>query len=242
MRYGIFSDIHSNLEALDAVIKAYKKEKIDKYLCIGDVVGYASNPRECVRIIKALAMITIAGNHDWASVNLFSVDYFNPNALDAIFWTRHNLDDNDRNFLESLKLVYKNEDLTLFHGTLDNPGDFNYMTDSSIAEESFRLLETDICFVGHTHIAGTFIQDKSDRIHYLKSVTINISPENKYIVNVGSIGQPRDSNPKASYCIYDSDKKEVQLKRIDYDIQTARKKIIDAGLPEFLGDRLLSGR
>lgn len=242
MRYGIFSDIHSNLEALNAAVDAYKKEKIDKYLCIGDVVGYASNPKECIEIINTLAMITIAGNHDWASVNLFSVDYFNPNAQDAIFWTRRNLDDSSRNFLESLKLVYKNEYLTLVHGTLDNPGDFNYMTDGYIAQESFRLLETNICFVGHTHVVGTFIKDKFGRIHYRQDDSVDINPDNKYIINVGSVGQPRDSNPKASYCIYDTDKKEVLIKRIDYDIETARKKIIDAGLPKFLGDRLLSGR
>jgi predicted phosphodiesterase len=242
MRYGIFSDIHSNLEALNTVISAYKKEKIDKYFCIGDVVGYASNPRECIEIIKTLTTITIAGNHDWASVDLFSVDYFNLNAQDAILWTRRNLDDSNRNFLESLKLVYNNEDLTLVHGTLDNPGDFNYMTDSYIAEETLRLLETNICFIGHTHVVGTFIKDKSERIYYRQDDSLDISPENKYIVNVGSVGQPRDSNPKAAYCIYDTDKKEVQLKRIDYDIETAREKIINAGLPKFLGDRLTIGR
>jgi len=242
MRYGIFSDIHSNLEALNAVVDAYKKESIDKYLCVGDVVGYAANPKECIEIVKNLVNVTCAGNHDWASVNLFSVDYFNPTAKDAIFWTRRNLEDSDRNFLESLKLVYNNENLTLVHGTLDNPGDFNYMTDSFIAERTFGLLETNICFVGHTHAVGIFIKDKSSRIHYRQDGSIDIDPENKYIVNVGSVGQPRDSNPKAAYCIYDTDKKEVQIKRIDYDIQTARKKIIDAALPKCLGDRLLSGR
>lgn len=242
MRYGIFSDIHSNLEAFNAVAGAYKEEKIDKYLCLGDVVGYASNPKECIEIIKTLATVTIAGNHDWAGVNLFSTDYFNPNAQDAIFWTRRNLDGSDRSFLGSLKLVYKNEDLTLVHGTLDNPGDFNYLTDGYIAEESFRLLETNICFVGHTHVAATFIKDGSSRIHYRQDDSIDITPKDKYIINVGSVGQPRDGNPKASYCIYDTDKKEVRIKRIDYDIETARKKIIDAGLPKFLGDRLLSGR
>ncbi len=242
MRYGIFSDIHSNLEALDAVIEAYKKEAIDKYLCVGDIVGYASNPKECIDRVKGIAMITVAGNHDWAAVNLFSVDYFNPVAREAIFWTSSNLDEKSRYFLESLKLVYKNEDLTLLHGTLDNPRDFNYMTDGYIAEETFRLLEINICFVGHTHVAGTFIKDKQERIHYLRDDTININLEDKYIVNVGSVGQPRDGNPKAAYCIYDTDKKQVQIKRINYDIETARKKIIETKLPEFFGDRLLLGR
>ena len=110
MRYGIFSDIHANLEAFDAVIEAFKLEAIDKYLCVGDVVGYAANPKECIKKVKMLAMITVAGNHDWASVDLFSTDYFNPIASEAIFWTKRNLSDEDRYFLESLKLIYKNED------------------------------------------------------------------------------------------------------------------------------------
>jgi predicted phosphodiesterase len=242
MRYGIFSDIHSNLEALSAVIDAYKKDKIDKYLCIGDVVGYAANPKECSEKIKNIAMITVAGNHDWASVKLFSLDYFNPVAGEAIFWTRRNLDETSIHFLESLKLIYKDEDLTLVHGALNNPRDFNYMTDGYAAEETFRILETNICFAGHTHVAGIFIKDKTERIHYREEGFIDISPENKYIINAGSVGQPRDGDPRASYCIYDTDKKEVQIKRVDYDIEAARKKIIDAGLPKYLGDRLLIGR
>ncbi len=242
MRYGIFSDIHSNLEALDAVIEAYRKEKIDRYLCVGDVVGYASSPKECIEKIRMLAMITVAGNHDWASVNLISTDYFNPLAKEAVFWTQRNLDEEGRYFLEHLMLVYKNEDLTMVHGTLDEPGDFNYMTDGYIASRTFELLETNICFVGHTHVPGVFIKSKDSRIRYQEDSNINIKEDSKYIINVGSVGQPRDGNPKAAYCIYDSDKKNVQIKRISYDIQTVRKKIIAGGLPRFLGERLLIGR
>lgn len=242
MRYGIFSDIHSNLEALDAVIEAYRKEKIDRYLCVGDVVGYASSPKECIEKIRMLAMITVAGNHDWASVNLISTDYFNPLAKEAVFWTQRNLDEEGRYFLEHLMLVYKNEDLTMVHGTLDEPGDFNYMTDGYIASRTFELLETNICFLGHTHVPGAFIKSKDSRIRYQEDSNINIKEDSKYIINVGSVGQPRDGNPKAAYCIYDSDKKNVQIKRISYDIQTVRKKIIAGGLPRFLGERLLIGR
>ncbi len=242
MRYGIFSDIHSNLEALDAVIEVYHKEDIDKYLCIGDVVGYAANPKECIAKVKMLAMITVAGNHDQASVGLSSTDYFNPLAKEAIFWTERNLDEQSRSFLAGLPLVYKNEDLTLVHGTLDEPCDFNYMTDGSIAFKTFELLETEICFVGHTHIAGVFIKSKHSHIRYQEDNNIDIKEENKYIINVGSVGQPRDGNPKAAYCIYDTDKKNVQIKRINYDIQSAREKIITERLPRFLGERLLMGR
>ncbi len=242
MRYGIFSDIHSNLEALDAVSEAYRKEEIDKYLCVGDVVGYAANPKECIEKIRTLAMITVAGNHDWASANLFSTDYFNPLAKEAISWTQRNLDEQDIYFLEHLTLIYKNEDLTMVHGTLDGPGDFNYMNDGYIASKTFELLETDICFVGHTHVPGVFIKSKNSHIEYREGSNIDIKEDSKYIINVGSVGQPRDGNPEATYCIYDTDKKNVQIKRISYDIQAARKKIIAGGLPGFLGDRLLIGR
>lgn len=241
MRYGIFSDIHSNLEALEAVLAAYQLEKIDKYLCLGDVVGYAANPKECIAKVQALAMVTIAGNHDWASIDLSPADYFNPLAKEAISWTKLNLDDRDTYFLGSLKLIYKNEDLTLVHGTLDNPQDFNYLTDDYIARETFRLLENNICFVGHTHIAGIFIKDKDGHIDYDEGNSIEIKEGNQYIINVGSVGQPRDGNPQAAYCIYDTAKKEAQIKRISYNIEITRRKIISAGLPRFLADRLVSG-
>jgi predicted phosphodiesterase len=242
MRYGIFADIHSNLEALEAVLEAYKKETIDKYLCLGDVVGYATNPKECINKIRALAMVTVAGNHDWGSVSLLSADYFNPEARQAISWTKDNLDNEDKYFLESLKLTYKNDTLTLVHGTLNDPQDFNYMTDDFSALDTFRLLETNICFIAHTHVAGAFIKDKSDNAYYCLDEQVKIKNGNKYIINVGSVGQPRDGNPCACYCVYDTDKKEAQIKRVSYDIKAARKKIIAAGLPRFLGDRLVVGR
>lgn len=242
MRYGIFADIHSNLEALEVVLDAYKNESIEQYLCVGDLIGYGANPRECIRKIKSLEIINVAGNHDWAAVNLFPLDYFNPVARQALFWTQRNLNDDDKLFLEPLKLIHKNEDLVLVHGTLDNARDFNYMTDGYIAEESFRLLEKNICFVAHTHVPGVFIKGKDECINYRQEDAIDINDGNKYIINVGSVGQPRDGNPQAAYCIYDTNKKEVQLKRIEYDIEVARKKIIDAELPKFLGDRLLLGR
>lgn len=242
MRYAIFSDIHSNLEALNSVLEACKKESVDKYLCIGDVVGYASNPKECIDLIRNTAMVTMAGNHDWAAVNLFSTDYLNPAAREAIFWTRRNLDEERRYFLESLELVFKNEHLILVHSSLNSPEEFNYMVDTYIAQESFMLMESNICFIGHTHVHGVFIQDKNGKVTYRSDYNTNIKPLEKYIVNVGSVGQPRDNNPKASYCIFDTDKKEVRIKRVAYDIEAARNKIINARLPVSLGDRLLSGR
>lgn len=242
MRYGIFSDVHSNLEALDAVIAAYKEEGIDKYFCVGDVVGYAANPKECIQKIKTLPATVVAGNHDWASVDLFSLDYFNDFAREAIIWTKEILDNQDRYFLASLKLVYENEKFILVHGSLNNPQDFNYMTDAHNILETFRLLAVDICFVGHSHIAGIFIKDLDGRIYYQNNDSLNIKDKNKYIINVGSVGQSRDGNPAVCYCIYDTDKKQIRIKRRSYDIEAARRKIILAGLPKFLGDRLMVGR
>lgn len=242
MRYGIFSDVHSNLEAFEAVIGAYRKEAIDKYLCVGDVVGYGADPQSCIERVKVLGALVVAGNHDWACIDLLSLDYFSPNAGSAILWTRANLRDNDRLFLRSLKLVYENQDLTLVHGALNNPREFAYMEDADAAEESFGLMRTRICFVGHTHVPASFIKDKNNRIYYHRQISFYLNQDNKYIVNVGSVGQPRDRNPYAAYCIYDTDRKEIQIKRVSYDIETARKKIIDAGLLRSLGDRLVIGK
>lgn len=242
MRYAIFSDVHSNLEALRAVIEALKAESPDRYLCIGDIVGYAANPRECIEEVKAVASLSVAGNHDWATIDLTSAENFNPAARQAISWTRRYLDADNRQFLESLQLIYKNDDLTLVHGTLDNPQDFNYMLDEYNAARTFNLLETGICFIGHTHIPAVFMKDKSGEISYSEDAVININENNSYIINVGSVGQPRDGNPDACFCIYDSGLKSVNIKRIKYDFQSARNKIIEAGLPKYLGDRLLAGR
>lgn len=242
MRYGIFSDVHSNLEALDAVMEAYKKEAIDRYFCIGDVVGYATNIKECIAKVKALVLVTAAGNHDWASVGLFSLDNFVEHAKEALIWTRRYLDEGEIDFLKSLKLTYQNKDLTLIHGTLHNPQEFYYMTNADDAWQTFSIMKTNICFVGHSHIPGVFIKNIMDDIFYTQSPVITLKDGNFYIVNVGSIGQPRDGNPAASFCIYDTDKKEVYLKRVAYDAIRTRDKIIKAGLPGYLGDRLLIGR
>jgi predicted phosphodiesterase len=242
MRYAIFSDIHSNLEALETVLEAYQEERIDEYICIGDVVGYAANPNECIEKVRKVAVVTLAGNHDWAAVNLFPTESFNPEAQEAIFWTRDNLTGSNKYFLKSLQLVYDAKGLVLVHGSLDNPRFFNYLTNVYGCAATFELLlDRSVCFVGHTHVPLVFIQDKQGNTHYQDVDSIKIEPANKYIINVGSVGQPRDSIPQAAYCIFDTESQEVWIKRIKYDVFKARRKIIEAGLPPFLGDRLLTG-
>jgi predicted phosphodiesterase len=241
MRYAIFSDIHSNLEALEAVLEAYQKEHIDKYLCIGDVVGYAAEPNECIEKVRKVTQVTLAGNHDWAAVGLFPSEDFNPEAKKAILWTRENLSRDSKSYLQSLKLVYEAEDLILVHGSLEEPQSFNYLINIYNCAATFDLMQSSICFVGHTHVPVVFIEDKEGNFHYQDVDRLKIDPQNKYIVNVGSVGQPRDSIPGAAYCIFDTESKEICIKRVKYNVFAARRKIIAAGLPQFLADRLLIG-
>lgn len=242
MRWGIFSDIHSNLEALEAVIKAYKSERIDIYLCLGDIVGYGANPIECIQITKDIAQIIIAGNHDWAVAGLFSLEYFNVWARQAALWTQQIIDLANRNFLASLKLIHENEDLVMVHGSLNQPEEFNYMTDFTEASQTFALMAKPICFLGHTHAVGVFIRDKEGKLDYQTDVRLKLKENHQYIVNVGSVGQPRDGINQASFCIYDTERKEVLIKRVSYDIKTAQRKILANGLPQFLAARLSTGR
>lgn len=242
MRYGIFSDVHSNIEALEAVLAAYAKEAIDVYLCIGDLVGYAADPNECIDRIKPLIRFSAAGNHDWAAADLFSLEYFIPEAKEALIWTRERLREDNVYFLKSLKLTLQNEHLTLAHGTLHQPQGFFYMTDMDAAAKTFALLQTQVCFVGHSHIPGVFVRTLLDDLYYKEAVSIEIKEGNSYILNPGSVGQPRDRNPAAGFCVYDTEKKTICFKRVCYDFYKAREKIINAGLPRRFGDRLLVGK
>lgn len=240
MRYGIFSDIHGNLEAFQEVIDAYKKEKIDRHLCVGDIVGYGADPTECIDQTKQLQALTVAGNHDWAAVDMTDITYFNPVAKQAIIWSREKLPAAEKEFLKSLKLVYENADLILVHGTLNKPEEFNYLLDVDLAILDFDLMKKNICFIGHSHTVGVFIEAKG-AISYSVQTQIKMDPIKKYIVNVGSVGQPRDRDNRASYCIFDTEKKEVYFKRVKYNIQKCQEKIVKAGLPPFLAARLMAG-
>jgi putative phosphoesterase len=241
MRYGIFSDIHSNLEALQAVIKAYENEGIDKYICIGDIVGYGANPNECLEITRNLTQFIVAGNHDRAAVNMFSREFFNEDAKETILWTSKQLSVDSQNFLQNLKLVYELDNFVIVHGSLNHPQDFNYLLNVNDCHLTFKLMQCNVCFIGHTHVPVVYIKDKLGNTHYEDTSLLKIEPDNKYIINIGSVGQPRDSIPKAAYCIWDTQKQEVEIKRCLYDVFMARQKIIDKGLPEFLGNRLLVG-
>lgn len=241
MRYGLFSDVHGNLPAFTSVIRAFDQEKIDQYVCGGDVVGYGANPQECIRALKDLSAVCIAGNHDWAVLGKIDTTNFNPMARVAVDWTKINIKPEDQNFLEELNLIYKNDDFVLVHGTLQEPGHFHYLLSESEARETFSLMDRAVCFVGHTHMAGVFIE-KDDRIQNFQSVNLEVQKDCRYIVNLGSVGQPRDGDWRASYCLLDTETKTISLKRVEYDVTEAQKRIRQAGLPDFLASRLTFGQ
>lgn len=242
MRYAIFADIHSNLEAMEAVENALKKEKPDEYLCVGDIVGYGANPGECIDKVRRLASIIIAGNHDWAVAGKFDIGYFNIYAKKAVLWTQQNITEEEKNFLSHLPLIYETQLFTLIHGTLIHPEDFGYVIDNVGAKENMQIQKTPFCFIGHSHIPEIYTITEEDLVLGEESKEIIAVKENKYLINVGSVGQPRDGDPRAAYCIFDTDKKSISIKRVEYDVKKTCNKILAAGLPQILAYRLLEGR
>ena len=241
MRYALFSDIHSNLEAFEAVLDFFKKSNIDRYLFLGDVVGYGADPGECIARLKEVNALSVAGNHDWAVVDMLNTDYFNKAAEEAVCWTKEHATELDKQFLSALALVKEEKDLCLVHGTLNHPEEFDYMTDDAQALKTFYLLQEKICFVGHSHCPGIFIEEP-EKIVYRGTGVLKIEKGKRYIVNDGSVGQPRDGDARACCCIYDEEASTIEFHRLSYDVVAAQKKIRQAGLPAVLADRLSVGR
>jgi len=241
MRYGIISDIHGNLEALHAVLEACRRQNIEKSLCVGDIVGYGANPRECLAALMEIQAVCVAGNHDWAVVGKLDASYFLEDGKEAIHWTRNALSMEMIALMASLNLECHNEDLIMVHSSPFQPEAFTYLRDVETAGQAFQVMKQPICFIGHTHVPKVFAK-RNDRIIQTNMLEFEIAPDCQYIVNVGSVGQPRDGNPMAAYCIYDTDMQMIEIKRTKYNIKLAQRKIIEAGLPEFLAQRLTHGR
>ncbi|MDA3793025.1 MAG: metallophosphoesterase family protein [Elusimicrobia bacterium] len=244
MRDAVISDIHGNYVALRSVLKYIQKENIDKIINCGDIVGYGPEPQRCVDTIRALKNIhSVIGNHDWAVVGLEDTSKFNSDALTAVNWTRDKLDSESLNFLSTLDYRKGGSNFMFLHGSPRDPLD-EYIFGISAAEANFKKLLKPICFVGHTHAPVVFRRNTNNEVESLlfyPGKDIKIEENFRYIINPGSVGQPRDGNPDSSLIIYDTDKKEISLKRIPYDITKTQNLILDAGLPEFLASRLAEG-
>lgn len=243
LRYCVFGDVHGNLEALEAVVADARRQGVDRYVCVGDIVGYGASPSECVDRVQSLTMQVVAGNHDCATTGRTELEYFNLFARDAVVWTRNQLSPSDKRFLRDLPLMLKVDDLLLVHATVHSPELFGYIDSDFAARRSFEAMEGDLAFVGHSHVPVAFFYQKDkEHILYTKDPVIDLDGTAKVIVNVGSVGQPRDEDPRASYAIYDSRRRTVAICRVPYDVEEAKRKILSAGLPEVLGLRLLFGR
>ena len=241
MRSAIFSDIHANLEALEAILAEAREHGCTDFICLGDVVGYNANPHECVEIVRQMDCPVVKGNHDEQASLLESSRDFNELAERAIDWTREHLTDEDKQWLRDLRFSRPVRDFTIVHATLDTPEQWGYVFNNLDAAASFTYQHTPLCFFGHTHVPAAYVRD-DDGVKRLKVEQLSIEPGKKYFVNVGSVGQPRDGDWRAAYCIYDSEKNIVEQRRVKYDLEAAKKKIINADLPRLLAERLGIGR
>jgi predicted phosphodiesterase len=240
MKYAIIADIHGNLEALRVVLEDIKAQSCTHTVCLGDVVGYGANPKECLDIVRTLNLPCIKGNHDEMCSVDETLEGFNPYAAEAILWTREQLHEDDRKWLRDLKYLRLIANFTIVHATLDVPQRWGYVFDKLMAAASFTYQNTPVCFFGHTHVPVAFIRDSMVRGGTYSK--FKVEPGKKYFINVGSVGQPRDNNPKAAYVVFDMDEATIELRRLDYDIPTAQKKILAAGLPPRLAERLALGK
>ena len=240
MRFAVFADIHANLEALTAVIEDAEKNHCTHHVCLGDIVGYNANPRECVDIVRALDCPVVKGNHDEQASIEREQTGFNALAEQAINWTREQLDDERKQWLRDLRMVRQVRDFTVVHATLDTPNKWGYIFNQLDAAASFSYQHTTVCFHGHTHTPRVFVRETA--VTSCAFDKQRIEQGKKYFINVGSVGQPRDGDWHAAYAIYHVEQAFVELRRIEYDIYTAQDKIVDAGLPQRLADRLALGK
>ena len=219
MKYAVISDIHANLPALRAVLEDIEAQKCGRIVCLGDMVGYGRQPKECVEIVRGMGIPCVRGNHDEYCSAEGEIEGFNLHAAEKIAWTREQLSESDREWLRNLELVKVVDGFTIIHATLDGPQRWEYVFDKLAAARSFQHQETDLCFFGHTHVPVAFVRDSKVRGGTFSK--FKIEPHKKYFVNVGSVGQPRDNNPKAAYVVYDKTQQTIELRRVLYEIPPA---------------------
>lgn len=241
MRYGILGDIHGNLEALETVVAGLEKEGVDHFISVGDIVGYGADPSACISVVRELGATVVAGNHDWAAIGKLDATFFNVYAKEAVDWTASVLSKKEKDWIDSLPLTeIVNDEITVGHATISEPERFNYIQTYYDAARSINEMTTPVAVLGHSHVPLAFLMTDSLRLSV--ATKINLAETTRALINVGSIGQPRDENAKAAYGLYDSETQMYRLKRARYDIRTTCSKIRDAGLPQILAERLKYGR
>jgi diadenosine tetraphosphatase ApaH/serine/threonine PP2A family protein phosphatase len=247
MRYLVLSDIHANLAAFRAVLEDAHARSLqpDELWCLGDVVGYGPDPNECVELLMQTPHLCLAGNHDWAVLGKLDVDTFNDSAMAAILWTREQLTPDNLRYLDARAGRSEQKDALLVHGS-PRHDIWEYVADSDIAADNFALLSQPICLVGHTHVPMIYVEDPRTRavraVHPEHDLPITLRRTHRYIVNPGSVGQPRDGDPRAAYGLFDTDTAQWTEYRVPYDVRATQERMRAAGLPPRLALRLEFGR
>ena len=236
MAFAVISDIHGNLEALLRVLAYLRDAEIDTIYCLGDVVGYGPNPNECVNLVRENCDAVLMGNHDYAAIGLADIQYFNEYAKLSTFWTRDKLSDENLEYLKTLPFDAEYDNYILVHASPKSPSNWDYVLSVNDAKDQLKAFKQKVCFIGHSHVPVIF--SKSD---YYRQTDFVLNNNQKYLVNVGSVGQPRDGDPRCCFIIFDEKKNTVEYVRLDYEIQKTYEKISQAGLPVFLAERLLKG-
>lgn len=240
LKYAIYGDIHGNWEAFSAVLEDALSLGVTQHACVGDIVGYNANPAECLRKLRELNTVCVRGNHDHYCSHDECIRDFHPLAANVVDWTRNQLTLDEVDFLRQQKLVRVVNGFTLVHSTLDMPEKWGYVFDELEAESNFNYQSTNVCFYGHTHQPVVF-EKAGGFVRRATGPKYAIQLGKKYFINVGSVGQPRDGDNRSSYAVYDTVSRQVELRRVPYDIATTQKKVIAAGLPERLAARLQMG-
>lgn len=243
MKYGILGDVHANLSALRAVLARFDIEKVTTVLSVGDIVGYGAAPRECIQLVRSVGALVVKGNHDAACVGELDQRYFNNYAREAMRWTQRIVSEEECAWLAALPFTIDLEHCSVGHGTYRRPELFDYVQSTTDADPSLDVLPTPVCFVGHTHVPVTCLRLRDDplRTAYTTDTEIDLSESLRALVNVGSVGQPRDEDPRAAYAIFDTEVQRVRIERVEYDIELEARRIRSAGLPPVLADRLFLG-
>jgi diadenosine tetraphosphatase ApaH/serine/threonine PP2A family protein phosphatase len=242
MRVGIFSDTHANYEALCAVVQAFEKERIDRYVCLGDTVGYGGSPNECCDVIREIAAFTILGNHDAAVAGRMDYSYYYDAARQALDFHAEVLSTENMDWLKSLPYQRREGDLYYCHGSPLNLEEFEYIFAPEQAARCLPIWEElgEVTFIGHSHLCKAFALSR-DEVFEVVAPKFAIRQGHRYIISVGSVGQPRDYDNRASYTVYDTDERTFEFKRVAYDIETAANKIYEADLERNFGNRLFLG-
>lgn len=242
MRYGIISDVHGNIEALTASLKSLEKESIDEYMCLGDVVGYGANPEECSRIVRETVKVCILGNHDAAVGGRMDYSYYYDAARHALDWCKQQVSDETLEWLRGLPYKHRVGPVEFTHGSPIQPEEFEYIFTREKAKELLPHHEglADVTFIGHSHLTRSFALSKQEAYN-VRGPEFTLRTDHKYIITAGSVGQPRDYDPRSCCCVYDTETRAFRYIRTEYNIEAQMNKIIGAGLAYNFGARLLVG-